>query len=134
MGDMDRVVDPVTQVELVVPAFATPERAIERAALDRAGRLRRIRFFLDGTNPWPLWEDQGDTYMPTPRDLGLSDKLENDLRDWSASWNAHVRYNGDPIDPAWRRSWLHRGDELLGRVQEQVWDFAEVVPEHRRGE
>jgi len=134
MGEVNRVVDPVSQVELIVPSFASPERTIERATLERRGGLRRIRFYLDGTNPWPFWEDHSDTYMPTPADLGLSPELESDLRDWYDSWNVSVRYNGDPVDPVWLDAWLLRGDELVGRVQEQVWDFAEVIPEHRRGE
>jgi hypothetical protein len=134
MSEVDRVVDPVSQVELVVPPFASPERAINRAALDRDGGLRRIRFYPDGTNPWPFWEDEGELFMPTPGDLGLSSELETDLRDWYNSWNANVRYGGEPLDPAWLTPWLARGDELAARVQEQVWDFAEIVPEHRKGE
>lgn len=134
MTHVERVVDPVSQIELVVPPFATPERAIARAALDRAGQLRRVRFYLDGTNPWPFWEDAGESFTPTPQDLGLSPDLEADLRQWYGSWNAHVGYNGDAVDAAWLRSWLAVGDELVCRVQEEVWDFMEIIPEHRRGE
>jgi|APHig2749369809_1036254.scaffolds.fasta_scaffold1161261_1 hypothetical protein len=47
MSDVNWVVDPITQIELVIPPFASSERAIKRAALERDGGLRHIRFYLE---------------------------------------------------------------------------------------
>ena len=57
MSDAERVIDPETQVELLVPSWATPESVVRREALKREGLLRRIRFWNEWGHAWPLWED-----------------------------------------------------------------------------
>jgi hypothetical protein len=131
MSSAERVIDPVSQVELVVPVFATPERAIRRAALQRQGELRTIRFFPDWGHAWPLWENSTDGYDLCPEDLDVSEKLAQDLRqwhdDWSASFARSLEWSTEKVAERWRQS----GDQLLARLQEEVWDFAEVVGTHR---
>lgn len=65
--------------------------------------------------------------MPTPSELGLSEQLASDLRDWFEDWNANFRYDG-PQDEDFSRRWLARGTELTVRLEEETWDFAEIVP------
>jgi hypothetical protein len=42
-----RVIDSLTQEEMLVPSAISDERAYEHARRERAGELRVIRFFLD---------------------------------------------------------------------------------------
>jgi hypothetical protein len=119
--------DPVTQVELFVPSWSTPDQAIARAALKRAGRLRVIRFTNDWTHPWPLWEPGAERYNLRPEDLGLTAALAAALHDWHGRWEL-----GE--SPATARSsdeagstWEAEGEALAEAVQEHVWDFADVV-------
>ncbi|WP_460513609.1 hypothetical protein [Frigoribacterium salinisoli] len=51
------VVDPVTQVELVVSPAISVERVLERERRRRDRELRSIRFFVDWGHAYPLWED-----------------------------------------------------------------------------
>ncbi|ODA89701.1 hypothetical protein ATY41_04425 [Leifsonia xyli subsp. xyli] len=127
-----RVVDPITQEELLVPAFSTVEATIARSAKRRAGELHTIRFFPDHGHPWPLWDSQAG-YTATPDDYGLSDQLDRALRRWYDEWEAAV----GPGD-GWREMeqyirWAARGDELAAWLAQEVWDTADVVVEHRTG-
>ncbi|WP_130177837.1 hypothetical protein [Cryobacterium sp. SO1] len=128
MSDDSRVIDPVTQVELLVPAYGTPERAIRRAALRRDGLLRAIQFYPDWPHPWPLWDESGEV---SAEDLGLSDALREDLRRWGDEWNTTYRYDTGWPSVAARDVWMNEGDALAERVQREVWDIADVRAEHR---
>jgi hypothetical protein len=126
-----RVVDPVTQVELLVPPGITDARAIERARRQRAGELHRIRFFPEWGCDYPLWEDFTDKYTMEPGDYGISPELGRRLRDWARFWQRHL----DPFDgwddPGNEREWLATGDELVRALELEVYDIAVVVPEFR---
>ncbi|WP_146073499.1 hypothetical protein [Cryobacterium sp. N22] len=128
MSDDLRVVDPVTQVELVVPVYGTPERAIRRAALAREGLIRTIRFYPDWPHLWPFWGEKGEV---SAEDLGLSESLQEDLRRWFEKWNATFRYDTGWPTAATGEAWMSVGDDLVYRVQQEVWDFADVRAEHR---
>ena len=123
------VVDPVTQVELWVPPYGTPERAIHREARRRDGLLRVIEFYPDGG--WFLWEPAGDLSPLIPSDLGLSEGLSSRMREWHDYWNTSFR-----LDAGWPNCeladrWECEGDLLLGQLREALWDVAEVVAKYR---
>ncbi|WP_130177107.1 hypothetical protein [Cryobacterium sp. SO1] len=128
MSDDSRVVDPVTQIELVVPVYGTPERTIRRAALARKGLIRTVRFYPDWPHPWPFWGEEGAV---SAEDLGLSESLQGDLRRWFDEWNATFRYDTGWPTAATGEAWMSVGDDLVIRVQQEVWDFADVRAEHR---
>jgi hypothetical protein len=123
-----RVVDPVTQEELLVPNAISDVRAIEHARRERAGELHRIRFFLDWGHGYPLWEDGTHKYTMAASDYGISDALGRSLHDWYLYWELHF----DPFD-GWdsatnRQEWLTTGDSLVRRLTVEVYDIATVVP------
>lgn len=126
-----RILDPETQEELVVPAFSTAAATIERAAKQRAGTLRLIRFFPDHGHRWPLWENGSATYTMTPDDYGLSDDLRGALREWYDDWERHVGAGVGWSDVPTRERWIRRGDELAAALGREVWAIAEVRAEHR---
>jgi hypothetical protein len=130
-SDCRRVVDPVTQRELLVPPRITDERAIEHARKERNGELRRIRFFLDWGHNYPLWESFSDKYAMEPDDYGISLQLGRRLNGWTCFWQQHF----DPFD-GWndqenKRAWLTSGDELVRLLQIEVYDIAVVSPQFR---
>ena len=121
-----RVVDPVTQVEIVLSAGISAERAITHAQRERDGTLRHVRFFVDWGHPYPLWESGAGGAPMEPQDYGLSDHLARALHAWHTFWEAHC----DPFD-GWRdegdrHRWLDRGDELAALLEVEVYDFAQV--------
>lgn len=132
MNASGRVLDPVTQVELEVPSFATPESTIERAEKRRQGELRTIRLSPDWAHEWPLWELGSDKYAIDPGDLSLSDDLVSDLRAWHDHWEISftpsMRWSTDAEGDQWRL----RGDQLLDRLEQELWLEAEVVGAYRR--
>lgn len=126
---MSWIVDPVSQVELWVPEYATPQRAIAREALRREGRLRQIRFFPDYCARWPLWDAE------TLDGLAIAAELSPGLRDALTLWREEFDRDFDPF-AGWRTAdqrdaWLLEGDRLLTRLERELWDSAEVVPHFR---
>jgi hypothetical protein len=126
-----RVVDPVTQVEPLVPDEISDDRAVEHARRERAGELHRIRFFMDWGRDYPLWESFTDKYAMEPGDYGISAELGRRLGEWARFWDRHL----DPFD-GWdsaenERTWLAEGDELVRLLAMEVYDIAVVVPEFR---
>jgi hypothetical protein len=122
-------VDPVTQVELRVPSYATPESAIRREALRRDGRLRIVRLVPERTASWPLWE-AGSDYVDSDQ-YGLSEELQSALRHWTAHWEETFDIDtGWPVVGTWE-AWADEGDLLADRLQHELWDVADVVAEHR---
>ncbi|KFF58407.1 hypothetical protein JF66_18805 [Cryobacterium sp. MLB-32] len=120
--------DPVTQVELVVPAFANEERAIRRAGRQRDGALRVIRFYPDWPHIWPLWDEELGAVSAD--DLGFSSELQHDLRQWFDYWNATFTHHEGWPSSAAGDVWTTAGDVLVDRLQQEVWDFTEVRAEH----
>lgn len=129
MSEDEWVIDPVTQVELRVPTYATSESAIRRAALQREGRLRVIRLYPEWTNEWPVWEDGTD--ISDPDAFGLSPELRGMLRKWQDVWETHfVLGRGWPTVAAYE-GWAREGDVIAERLEREVWEFAEVRAQHR---
>ena len=130
-GQYRRVVDPGTQVEMLVPAEISDDRAVDHARREQAGELHRIRFFLDWGHDYPLWESFTDKYAMEPDDYGISSELGRRLNDWSLFWQRHC----DPFD-GWdesrnRTRWLATGDELVRLLEVEVYDIAVVLPQFR---
>lgn len=127
--DVRWVVDPVTQEEIAVPPYATAERAIDRAARARAGRLRAIRMFPDYGRDFPLWENGTGAYTVTADDLGLSAELGEGLRLWQQRWEEECLDSSAWSSERARLDWLRDGAGLCARLQREVWEFADVLPE-----
>lgn len=130
VGGKSIVVDPVTQVELVVPPGISAERAIERERRRRNGELRSIRFFVGRGHAYPLWEDGTGTCRTEPDDYGLSTGLAHRLRAWCRVFELHL------AEPGWdtperRRAWLSDGEELADALELEVYDVAQVQREFR---
>ncbi|MGJ4843495.1 hypothetical protein [Leifsonia sp. Le1] len=124
------VVDPATQVELVVPPFATPAETIDRAARERAGLLREVHFYPGPGNEWPLWE--GSQLNPvTPESLGVSSELASAVRSWCERWEEAVGHGGDLRDEGTFATWADEGDHLVQRLMSETWPIADVIAEHR---
>ncbi|GAA4152340.1 hypothetical protein [Leifsonia shinshuensis] len=124
------VLDPVTQVELTIPAFSNADSTVVREAKRGSGELRRVRFFPDHGHRWPLW-DSSVGYTAGPEDFGLSGELTQALRHWCDEWELAVGAGEPWKDPVAQRAWEERGDLLALRLAEEVWDFAIVHAEHR---
>lgn len=125
------VLDPVTQVELEVPIYATPESTIARSVKRRNGELRTIRVFPDVGHEWPLWEPGSDIYAIGPEDLPISEGLAGDLRVWYDDWEMSFSRSFSWSSDAEAERWRQRGDVLLDRLQQELWLQAEVVGTYR---
>jgi len=126
-----RVLDPVTQQEILVPRGISDERAIEHARKEREGELHRIRFFVDWGHRYPLWESFTEKYAMEPDDYGLSPGLGRRLGEWALFWTAHVEPAEGWDDPANQALWLATGDELVRELELEVYDIAVVLAEFR---
>lgn len=127
MAETLLVVDPVTQLELPVPDWATPEDVIARAARERAGELIQLYLFVEWTVTWPVWEVGGDEVDSDS--LHLSAELSDALRGWVSFRDHHLE-----IDSGWssdedRDWWRHRAHELEERLERESWKVARL---HRR--
>ncbi|GAB2971832.1 hypothetical protein [Frigoribacterium salinisoli] len=124
------VVDPVTQVELVVPPGISAERVFARERRCRDRELRSIRFFVDWGHAYPLWEDGTGKYTMEPEDYGLSMELAHRLREWCQFFERHLAETGwDTADQ--KDAWLFEGDLLADALELEVYDFAQVQREFR---
>ncbi|KQW05526.1 hypothetical protein ASC66_11050 [Leifsonia sp. Root4] len=132
-SDVHWVVDPVTQEEIAVPPYASAEQAIRRAAMKRSGRLRFIRMFPDYGRDYPLWENGSGNYTVTAADLELSTPLADALRRWQQRWDDECLDSSEWSSEQARLDWLRDGAEMCARLQREVWDFAEVLPEFGAG-
>ncbi|PPF78438.1 hypothetical protein C5B99_00620 [Pseudoclavibacter sp. Z016] len=121
-----RILDPVTQVELIVPDGISRDDAIEHARLRRAGKLRRLRLFPDWGHDYSLWGDGG---AMSPEHFGISDGLAERLREWTAFWAARA----DPFEP-WTdletlHAWWQEGLSLATDLQRELYKTTVVIPE-----
>ncbi|CAM5519540.1 hypothetical protein [Leifsonia shinshuensis] len=119
------VVDPVTHVELAIPAFSTADAVIAREARRRAGGLRVVRFFADHCHRWPLW-DASVGYTAEPGDFDVSDDLTTALRRWYDDWELAVGPGEPWVDRVAERTWHVRGDQLARQLAEELWSVAIV--------
>ncbi|NUU06415.1 hypothetical protein [Leifsonia sp. C5G2] len=131
IAERRRIVDPVTQQEILVPAGISDERAIEHARREREGELHRLRFFVDWGHRYPLWESFTDKYAMEPVDYGVSPELERRLGEWVLFWTAHFEPAEGWDDPDSRAQWLAVGDDLVRELELEVYDIAVVLPEFR---
>lgn len=125
------VVDPVTQVELLVPEGISSWRAIERARKARDGELRSIRLFVDWGHAYPLWESGTDKYGMEPDDYGLSAELAARLLAWTDTFFDHLvpESGWDTLER--EQVWHAEGETLADLLELEVYDIAEVQREFR---
>jgi hypothetical protein len=114
-----RVVDPVTQVEWIVPPFATEEGTLARARADREGRLTDLRLSPDHCAGYPLWGVDG--MIDDPGAVGVPEALLGPLLRWQELWAS-----GCDVFEGWRSAeaeerWLARGRELHTELEAALW-------------
>jgi hypothetical protein len=129
MADHQHVVDPVTQLELRVPAGIWPEQAIEHARRGRDGELRGIRFGLDWGHDYPLWEPGSELYTLVPDDLRLSRDLGARLHAWAATWFVHCSPEHGWDSEERHRTWVDAGHRLADELELELYDVAQVTRE-----
>lgn len=123
---MTWIIDPSTQVELWVPLYATPGRAIRREARRREGELRTLRLHPDLGSDWPIWDEDAlviDTVIGQ-----LSCKLRQDLQRWNQVWLHEFHHFRGWSSARVGEQWHAEGAELTSRLQEETWEIADVVP------
>ncbi|MFF1876653.1 hypothetical protein [Leifsonia sp. NPDC058230] len=124
MAEISWVVDPVTQIELLVPEWTTPESVIERAARHRAGRLLDIRLLVEWGVGWPVWGVVGGEI--DAETLGLSKELQDELLQWTSFREHHLNITSGWSSSADQDTWMRRGHELEEWLQREAWDIADV--------
>lgn len=87
---------------------------------------RVIRFSPDYGNPWPLWERNAALPDPLPSDLGLSESLQTQMRNWYDFWEVHFHWErGWDSEENETLSWLE-GNVLVEKLRTEIADFADV--------
>ncbi|WP_181129937.1 hypothetical protein [Rathayibacter sp. AY1E1] len=120
-----RVVDPVTQIEWIVPPFATEEDTLARARADREGRLADLRLYPDHGAEYPLWAVDGP--IDDPGAIGVPEALHGPLLRWQELWAA-----GCDVFEGWRsaeaeKRWLALGRELHTELEAALWLTTRVL-------
>jgi hypothetical protein len=129
MSDSRTIIDPVTWMELEVPAYATDESALRKAQRRREGALPVLILEPDFGCVFPLWIDGAPT-DPVLSDVPTS--LQADLRSWLTIWE-----QGFNFETGWRASaprikWAQQGEELFRRLSRELWEVADVLPAFRK--
>ncbi|GAB3305217.1 hypothetical protein GCM10027427_34080 [Pseudoclavibacter terrae] len=124
------VVDPDTQVELLVPSYSTPAETILRAQHQRDGALVCIRVYPEHATDWPLWAS-GDKDLANPDTLGISDSLVESLRAWQHEWSQQVGPGLGWTSEESMSDWVRRGDILCDALIRELWTRAVVLPEYQ---
>lgn len=84
-------------------------------------------FFADyGSGPFWIRHKDGVIAVPT-RTLGLPEKLEQEIDEWSREYDALEQSNYQWSSVSLREAWLQKGRELLLKVQEFVGDQHEIT-------
>lgn len=122
---MGSVIDPVTFREIAIPVGATAELAIRRAVRDRAGQISSLRLWPDHGFEWPLW-DANRGFTAYPSYYHLSDDLIHDLREWTSNWHGQIGVNLEWDSPESRDRWRARGEEIVQRLANEAWWYADV--------
>ncbi|GAA2538869.1 hypothetical protein ACQUSY_07175 [Microbacterium sp. YY-03] len=114
----ERVLDPESQVEYVVPAYSTPDETLDRARRIAQGRLGLVYMASFSTRYLPPLEDEGGGAVP------ISDGLRERLN----RWFDYGREQPDSFaeDPGYV-IWEMLGDELYEKVVAELWSSAVVV-------
>lgn len=122
-----RVVDPVTQEEILVPPSRSADQAIARAAKLRNGELTVIRMLPEHLVRWPLWIAE---YGPVEPDaVGVSLGLADRLAEWSATWERNAMSGWPSAEEA--AEWQADGDALAELLEEELWESADVRRDFR---
>lgn len=124
------IVDPATSLEVVVPPFASDERALVRARRLARGELGHLRLEPEYGCILPLWGPGGQA-----SDLAnqlLSTKLCDALTEWHRIWEASFIFPTGWVSDDARSRWLLRGEELYLQLLLEVWDDYEIDPGFRR--
>ncbi|MDR5701702.1 hypothetical protein [Agromyces aerolatus] len=124
------IVDPESQVELWVPEYATPESVIVRESMRRDGTLTVVRVFPEWGTESPLWVSGPDDGV-IRAEPALSEALRVALQSWVERWRTDFDVFSGWSSAERRESWFREGDLLASRLQQELWDFAEIVPEFR---
>lgn len=121
-----RILDPVTQTEFIVPDGISRDDAVEHARLHRAGKLRRLRIFPDWGHDYSLWTDGGAV---NPEHLGISDEMGDRLREWTAFWAARADPFEEWTDLETLHAWRQQGLTIATDLQRELYRKAVVIPE-----
>ncbi|PPG50345.1 hypothetical protein C5C24_10245 [Rathayibacter sp. AY2B3] len=119
------VVDPVTQVEWVVPPFATVESTLRRAAQAREGELVRVVIGPDHTTPYALW--MGNDAVHEPDAIGIPPAVAQDLREWQEFWSRGFWPEARWSSPSQEAIFEAEGERLQTAVEALLWNVAVVV-------
>ena len=123
-----RLLDPVTQVELILPDGISNADAIEHARRRRAGGLRQLRVFPEWGLDCSLWTTGGAVDL---EHFDITPSLASRLRAWTAKWEAL----GSPFDAEDRtdldelNEWRREGLTIATDLQRELYATTVVVPE-----
>lgn len=85
--------------------------------------LRVIRLMPEWSVELPLWESFTDSYLISPGEVSIAQKLECELTEWNRDWQSYGFENERP------KSWFDRGWQLHEQLQIQLAETAEVRPD-----
>lgn len=89
---------------------------------------RRIRISPDYATRWPIWDADDDD---TENTLQITDELRGEISAWNAEWEAHFHYLTGWDSRDRRDAWVRWGEEVVGKLQRELGEAAEIVPEFR---
>ncbi|MFB9285747.1 hypothetical protein [Pseudoclavibacter helvolus] len=121
-----RLLDPVTQVELVVPDGISDADAIEHARLRRAGKLHRLRLSPEWATDCFLFADDGGV---DPEHFNITPKMADRLRGWAAHWEELGNPFTECTDLDALDAWCQQGRILATDLQRELYMTTVVVPE-----
>ncbi len=121
-----RLLDPVTQVELIVPDGISDADAIKHAALRRAGKLRRLRLSPEWGTGCFLFSDGGGA---DPEHFNITPNMADRLRNWAARWEALGNPFKECTDLDALDTWCQQGLTLSIELQRELYMTTVVVPE-----
>ena len=123
------VVDPIRWVEVEVPAFATPDEAIERHRRFTDGLIPIADLFPEDGTTTLLWGLDGG-----PHDVGdfVEGPIVAEFAAWHARWEAGFHYADGWADKAEGLLWQQEGDRLWKRLSDILWFQMEIVRKYGR--
>lgn len=124
-----RVVDPMTQMELTVPAGFSSEDVIQRAQRERNGELLYLRLLPEHGVSWPIWQ-RGEGLL-AEESLPLSTALNERLHSWAEFWEAHLGLNGKWSSVEDENMWLQQARDLEDALECELWEIAVIERVYR---